>query len=72
MLYGGSSSLATVSSKAEELHVVRTPNRHSVSNVLCIDTLDIRTVDSPCVSTLGVVGRCALGLAVVVAENASL
>ena len=56
--------------KAEELHVVRAPNRHGVSNILCIDTLDIRTIDSPRVTALGVIGLCALRLVVVVAEDA--
>lgn len=58
--------------KAEELHVVCAPNRHGVSNILCIDTLDIRTIDSPRVTALGIIGLCALRLVVVVAENASL
>lgn len=59
-------------SKAEELHVVRTPNGDGVADTRSVDTLDIGTVDSPCVTALGVVGLGALGLIVVVAENASL
>ena len=66
------SSLSMRLSKAEELHVVRTPNGHGVADTSSVDTLDIGTVDSPGVSALGVVGLGALGLVVVVAENASL
>jgi hypothetical protein len=43
-----------------------------MSNVLSIDTLNTRAVDSPCVSTLGVIGLCTLWFVVVIAENASL
>jgi hypothetical protein len=72
MTYGRSTSVLTRLSKAEELHVIRSPNRHTMSNVLSIDTLNTRAIDSPCVSTLGVIGLCALWLVVVIAENASL
>jgi hypothetical protein len=57
-------------SKAEELHVVRTPNRDSVANVLSVDTLDRSAVGSLGVAALGGVGLGALGLVVVVAEDA--
>ena len=56
-------------SKAEELHVVRTPNGDGVTDTSSVDTLDIGTVDGPGVSALGVVGLGALGLVVVVAED---
>jgi hypothetical protein len=59
------------SSEAKELHVIRTPDGNSVTNVLCVDALDIGSVDCPGVAALGVVRLCALGLAVVVAEDTS-
>jgi hypothetical protein len=57
-------------SKAEELHIVRTPDRDSVANVLSVDTLDRSAVGSLGVAALGGVGLGALGLVVVVAEDA--
>ena len=68
----GRSSFSMRLSKAEELHVVGTPNGDGVTDTSSVDTLDIGTVDGPCVSALGVVGLGALGLVVVVAENTSL
>ena len=65
-----SSCLAMHLSKAEELHVVRTPDRDSVANVLSVDTLDRSAVGSLGVAALGSVGLGALGLVVVVAKDA--
>jgi hypothetical protein len=56
-------------SKAEELHIVRTPDRDSVANVLSVDTLDRSAVGGLGVAALGGVGLGALGLVVVVAED---
>jgi hypothetical protein len=58
--------------EAEEFHVIRTPDRDGVANILRIDALNLRTIDSPRVSTLRVVGLGALGLAVIILEHASL
>lgn len=57
-------------SKAEELHVVSTPDRDSVANVLSVDTLDRSAVGGLGVAALGCVGLGALGLIVVVTEDA--
>jgi hypothetical protein len=57
--------------EAEELHVIRTPNRNSVTNILGVDALNLGTINSPGVSTLRVVGLRAHRLAVVVLEYTS-
>jgi hypothetical protein len=67
-----SPSLLERLSKAEELHVVGSPNGDGVTNARSVDALDVRAVDSASVSALRVVVLGALGLTVVVAENASL
>jgi len=56
--------------EAEELHVIRTPDRYSVSNILSIYTLDTCTIGSLGVATLRGIVLDALRLVVVVAEDA--
>lgn len=65
-------NLGRLLSEAEELHVICASDRDSVSNTLGVDTLNIRSVDSPGVSALRVVGLGALGLVVIVAKHTSL
>lgn len=63
--------LSTGLSKAKELHVIRTPHRDRVANTRSINSLDARSVDGPSVTTLGIIGFCALWLVVVVAKHTS-
>ena len=58
-------------SKPEELHVIRTPNRYRMPNALRVDALNTRSIDGPGITALGIIGLCALGLAVIITEDTS-